>query len=332
MCVILICKTAKPEADVLARCSLANPDGCGIAWFKDNSTYYKKGMSLVELNNFISVLELPFVIHFRAASCGGKDMFLTHPFPITLESELALQGNASKLLFHNGHVKDYELLLSCCDIETQSNELMSDTRAIAKILAKNNNTNFLSKLNGKWVVMDSENNNIITYGNFEKEYNNLGIEFSNTGWKTQKLESEKKQVSYYSYRATRIKKSSTDKSACKDPHKLLTDEEMVTLDKPARRALREQRRKERGLPEPTTHPNAHLSGNVTPYIISPEPPKNCDNNTRKILGLPPIESEEKKSEEKLFPWQPDLKSRPYLPPGCPSLGLPPDRKLIGYNR
>ena len=59
-------------------------------------------------------------------------------------------------------------------------ESMSDTRAIAMIISRNNNESFLSKINGKFVVIDSIKRKMRYYGDFTEED---GIWYSNMTWK-----------------------------------------------------------------------------------------------------------------------------------------------------
>lgn len=182
MCVVLICESEKPSLEILTQCRNANSHGIGITWLNENNkAEYKKGIELDELYELTLKLSLPFVLHFRLASCGGKPELLCHPFEITRESELKLQGECDKTLVHNGHIQEYERLLAAAGIYIEKNENnpMSDSRAIAMIAA-NNNEKFLHYLTGNFVIIDSLEKKIRMFGSFTEEN---GIHFSNMIWK-----------------------------------------------------------------------------------------------------------------------------------------------------
>lgn len=315
MCVIAICEKEKPTWQMLQQFNAANGDGFGIAWFKDDLAQYKKGMFLNEIFNFIQLLPLPFVVHARKASYGGKDLLLNHPFEITLESDLKLQGNSEKLLMHNGSLKDWEIYLSCAGIEKLLGETISDTKAVAKILAKNGNEEFLTKLDGYWVVMDGKTQKIKLFGNFKDDTEFPGMKFSNLLWKHHKVKYEYGNSS--STTSIKVKKSYTNKNEVVDPHNILTPEEMVSLDKPARRALRNKRRKEKNIPEPEFHPNAHVPDDKKRLVrielpvslkIEIENNHNYSENTKRILR-PNVFIPLGTCFKKLFPFQPDIGPR-----------------------
>ena len=99
----------------------ANPQGGGVAWREQRRdadadivdehgqpqmvVKWRKGLSLVEMQEQIANLPTPFVAHFRVASVGdGGVKWLTHPFPIQEGVPLTLEGTAEhSVLFHNGH-------------------------------------------------------------------------------------------------------------------------------------------------------------------------------------------------------------------------------------
>lgn len=89
-----------------------NPEGVGIAYRdevnKERVVRWKKGMTLAEAKPLIEKVPMPFALHFRIASCGGKTQDLTHPFPIEKEVRLDLEGvTKGFVLFHNGHWHSY---------------------------------------------------------------------------------------------------------------------------------------------------------------------------------------------------------------------------------
>src|SRR5690348_8095603 len=103
MCVIAICQDKRIPLEDVEACYKRNDDGAGIAWLgqleEANSTpkhsngrhgdssakthskvIWKKGLSLKEVSELTESLPLPYVVHFRIASAGGKSVRLTHPF------------------------------------------------------------------------------------------------------------------------------------------------------------------------------------------------------------------------------------------------------------
>ncbi len=181
MCIILIAEKEKPSLEILEKCEQTNSHGIGIAWLNDNNlAEYRKNITLEKTYELTQSLELPFCVHMRLASCGGHSELLCHPFEVSKDSPLKLEGECEKLLMHNGHVHGWEKFLAAKGIylEKDSKEPMSDTRAIAMIIAENER--FLSLLDGNFVLFDGPNHKIKMYGNFTEEN---GIHFSNMHWK-----------------------------------------------------------------------------------------------------------------------------------------------------
>ena len=182
MCVVIVADSQKPSLEILTQCRNANSHGIGITWLNENGkAEYKKGIELDELYQLTLKLTLPFVVHMRLASSGGKSELLCHPFEITKESQLRLEGECDKTLVHNGHIHEYERLLAAAGIYIEKNENnpMSDSRAVAMIAA-NNNEKFLHYLTGNFVIVDSLEKTIRMFGDFKEEN---GIHFSNMTWK-----------------------------------------------------------------------------------------------------------------------------------------------------
>lgn len=181
MCCILVVEKKSPSWDILEKCNAKNDDGCSVSWLNDNgNAEYKKGLKLKELWEIIPNIPLPYVLHFRLASIGiAIDPLLTHPFEVSEDSPLRLQGEAKKLLIHNGTIKEYEWLLAGAGIDLNKSELMSDTRAIAKVISKDNEK-LLWKLPGNFVIVDSIRDRVRMVGNWIIED---GIHYSNTLWK-----------------------------------------------------------------------------------------------------------------------------------------------------
>lgn len=182
MCVILICKRQRPTLEILEKCHDRNNDGAGIAWFDDtDQAKYKKGFNDPEkVFEFTQKLKLPFIVHFRWASIGGRTDMLTHPFEVTSNSELKLEGQSHKLLFQNGTVSTWDMYLAAAGIDVPIGPV-SDSRALAMIISKHGNSKFLTKLpDSRFIVMDAIDRRFYIYGSFTEEN---GIAYSNMFWK-----------------------------------------------------------------------------------------------------------------------------------------------------
>lgn len=186
MCLILVALDSKPSLEIVRKAYKDNDDGVGIAWIKNGKACYEKGLFLAELEAKLDSLELPFALHFRASSIGGKGIFLTHPFEISEHSPLNLKGeNNDSVLMHNGTYKDWDIALAAAGIEIPESDKMpvSDSRAFAMILSKLNNDQqkkFLDKINQKFVIIDGPLNKFRIFGDFTFEN---GMWFSNLKWK-----------------------------------------------------------------------------------------------------------------------------------------------------
>lgn len=121
----------------------ANDHGGGIAWREegdDQHVYFSKGLTLEEMIIHCAEKPLPYIAHFRIASCGGRSPELTHPFPITPEVSLDLEGRAPAVLFHNGHWGNWKNVLVDMALKTgyelPANEPWSDSRVMAFAAAR----------------------------------------------------------------------------------------------------------------------------------------------------------------------------------------------------
>lgn len=189
MCCILLCRDNKPSKTIIHKVHQDNNHGLGLAYFKDGLAHYKKGMFPGELISFMETIELPFIVHARAASIGGKGLTLTHPYEITAESPLKFEGSAEKLLFHNGTVSNFRHFMMAADVTNPNQyDSMSDTRGLALILAKLNDDtkqiNFLKEFKQKFVIVDSKALEFKIFGDFQFED---GIYYSNFYWKSQQV-------------------------------------------------------------------------------------------------------------------------------------------------
>lgn len=112
MCVVVYKPKGKkmPKEQTLLDCFLANPDGAGYMFQKDNKVKIKKGFMTFKsfyksLMDDYSVVgkNTDFVLHFRISTQGGVNEKLCHPYPISkkmddlkqteCESELGLAHN-----------------------------------------------------------------------------------------------------------------------------------------------------------------------------------------------------------------------------------------------
>lgn len=185
MCVIVYCENDKiPEFETFQKCWDDNSHGAGIAWFNDKGTVsYIKGIKdVLDLYDIALLTPTPFVMHFREksfGSAGGEiNELLTHPFEITEESELKLTGEADRVLFQNGTVSEWNMYLAAAGMEP--NGLTSDARALARIISKHKNNDFLLKIPGVYVVMDGKEKKCLSYGKFQEDNKSY---FSNLKWK-----------------------------------------------------------------------------------------------------------------------------------------------------
>ena len=109
MCVIAVCEEERVSPIQVEQMYNANNAGAGVAWRESGKVLWKKGLNLEEIQEIIADLPLPFVAHFRIPSCGGSSKMLTHPFPISKDAELVLEGSTTgRVLFHNGHWRDWK--------------------------------------------------------------------------------------------------------------------------------------------------------------------------------------------------------------------------------
>jgi hypothetical protein len=114
MCVIFVAKDTRPTDEMVEKAWKKNDDGFGIAWRervkgRDGKTTlqvrWDKGIEDVELaKKYCREKPLPFIAHFRIASCGGIRPELTHPFAVDETVPELLNGQTGGyVLFHNGH-------------------------------------------------------------------------------------------------------------------------------------------------------------------------------------------------------------------------------------
>ena len=155
MCLLIISNNCRPDSKVLKAGEEQNPDGIGVAYRRKKSVFWKKGISMYELEDILETEKPPFIVHFRLASAGGNHPGLCHPFPITKDFNLQLEGHADAVIAHNGHMKGWEHLALSTFIKTGehiANGPWSDTRLMSWLVA-HNGPNILSFLNEKVAYM-----------------------------------------------------------------------------------------------------------------------------------------------------------------------------------
>jgi hypothetical protein len=191
MCLIALNVDKKMSYGNLKKAWEANSHGAGFIWMnKDKKAQYIKGIeTLEELYELVQNTELPFVIHLRVASVGGINPFLTQPFEITEKSELRLEGEANRVLVHNGTEQQWKMCLAAAGFRLPRDkdgkeEPISDSRAIAMILSRHKNNDFLHIASGRFVVIghsfEGDENAFRFFGEFSEED---GIFYSNNNWK-----------------------------------------------------------------------------------------------------------------------------------------------------
>ena len=188
MCIIAYTKTRQLNKDEFDNCWDSNPDGFGMAYVKNGTLFFEKGIMEKEKawDAYQAVKKQRVVMHFRIKTAGAICPELTHPFLISDTSPTVLKYEGKdQILFHNGCIWNWEddclkFLLNKTYGERITGH-MSDSRFLALIangLKMNNVIDFLKKESGKFVVMD--NKNISLVGDYE-EHN--GVMFSNSTYK-----------------------------------------------------------------------------------------------------------------------------------------------------
>lgn len=199
MCVIVVC----PQGTELAKnefhkCFDGNDDGAGFAWIKGKRVHFNKGFMNESdaWKAYNKIRKYPHVAHFRLVSAGRECKELCHPFIISKDSPIRLNGTASAVLFHNGTVYGWQSLvmtMAIVDGAYPAGE-MSDSRAMAMVYARVGEK-IIENDTGKWVVANKDN--FVTYGFFTE---NEGRKFSNMLWNTVATENGRLKVVASSYK------------------------------------------------------------------------------------------------------------------------------------
>jgi len=171
MCLALIAETARPDAQEIIDAAATNRDGIGVAYREPENRLitWKKGLSVEEAQELATSLPLPFILHFRLATHGGMSPLLCHPFPVSRNVGVTLQGQAKELLFHNGVWNEHTKFQRRAALRGP----VSDTRIMAYVLwkeAQNVNqesvADFLAQQAGKLALFTADG--IRTYGEWTK--------------------------------------------------------------------------------------------------------------------------------------------------------------------
>lgn len=109
MCVIFVASKERPTPEMVEQAYDYNDAGAGIAWREGGLVKWEKGLELARVKELVAAAPLPFVVHFRIPTVGGKREELCHPFPVDKDVPLTLKGAIKGfVLFHNGHWKDWK--------------------------------------------------------------------------------------------------------------------------------------------------------------------------------------------------------------------------------
>ncbi len=155
MCVILVCPPqVRPGPEVIEACHAANPHGAGVAWRQGGAVRWKKSLGPQEVGKLVGELEGEIVVHFRWASVGGVEPGLCHPFPVNRGASTKLEGEAGRLLFHNGTWSGHKSALEFVE-KKQGRTVarpLSDTRVIALLIDHLRDSTILQHIDGRFAL------------------------------------------------------------------------------------------------------------------------------------------------------------------------------------
>lgn len=183
MCIAVAITDRAPDMGALEKMAEANPDGAGLAWVAAGRVHWMKGLTLKDVAAMLDVIPRPSLLHFRLASAGGKHPTLTHPFPIQTGADLALNGQASAVLIHNGHWSQWDIALHTmrqARVNVPKGRL-SDTRLMAHLASLGHTNKWLKRVAGtgqRIAVLRSDRTTTL-YGDW-KEHD--GYHVSNLYW------------------------------------------------------------------------------------------------------------------------------------------------------
>lgn len=136
MCVILVSDTKRPTSEMVEKAFNHNSHGGGAAWREGEFVRWEKGLKLEDMIEHAKKLPLPFVLHFRIASTGGRSDYLCHPFEVSRLANYKLEGKTKNpVLFHNGTWNVWRHELKTAVINSRVGKLptgpWNDTRGLA---------------------------------------------------------------------------------------------------------------------------------------------------------------------------------------------------------
>lgn len=174
---IFITETKRPTTEMVLNAWDTNKDGGGVAWRHEGKVKWMKGIT--DPDQMVSLsksLPKPFIMHFRVASVGGVRPDLTHPFIISNESELDLEGESDSdfVLFHNGDWREWrgEMLRAAKMFGARIPDgKFSDSRCMAW-LCHHYGPNFVEAINEKVVMLSHDDMKVFT-GNGWAEINGV---------------------------------------------------------------------------------------------------------------------------------------------------------------
>jgi hypothetical protein len=223
MCVIVVCeKGLRLTKDKFDSCFSSNSHGAGFAWMVNKKLGWKKGFMKAEdaWEFYQTINKFPHVAHFRLSSAGGVMDTLTHPFLITADSPIEMEGMSKKsLLFHNGTISGWRemvMMLSLVNRKVPDGD-MSDTRAMAMAVSI-----LGDKIldGGKYVIASPTE--FTTYGSWDEKE---GIYYSNLYWERTAFTQD--DLGWYTIGSHRMYasdgKKETKKSSKKSKNNLNTD-------------------------------------------------------------------------------------------------------------
>lgn len=138
MCIIIVAETEFPFNKVLQLSELQNGHGGGIAYIKEGKVYYHKALTAKQIGKFRHTTEGPWLIHFRIGTVGGLNASLTHPFPVSMDTGMELDGSSEAVIAHNGHYPWWkeELFRAFEEGDSIPEGPWSDSRAMAWLIGK----------------------------------------------------------------------------------------------------------------------------------------------------------------------------------------------------
>jgi len=184
MCVILTKPAgAKMPADnLLEQMWTSNPDGAGFAYALNNKVYVEKGfMKLKDLTNALAGLEkrlkananrtiddVSLLVHFRITTHGGTSPQLTHPFPISRDTNYLLSTDyqADVVIAHNG-------IISTVTATAQNSDTTQYIRDIL-VPMKQSNRRFMENKHMLEIIENTINSSRFTFLDKQGEFHFVG--------------------------------------------------------------------------------------------------------------------------------------------------------------